>query len=291
MKRNRLLTPVVFLAAFLFLVPASTGQVDTTAVIAAWNISGFNPIEDARIPRLARAIADIDPEVIALSEVHPDEVVDKLILELSKLGACYQGKILHQTAIQNLAILYKTGVSVSNVQLVDGSDNNNQALRKALTADVRVGQFDFKLLALHLKSGRGNAERTTRTQQATVLAGFVSSATSGAEKDVLIIGDYNMIPVQDDANFQAMNPSNFIRFVSSEDLAGQVTHISDPATGSGNLLDGYAISRDHTHEYIEGTLTIVPLPRILGINVTEYNSNYSDHFPLAARFRITVDDD
>ena len=50
-------------------------------------------------------------------------------------------------------------------------------------------------------------------------------------------------------------------------------------------------SQDHTQEYIEGSLLIVPLPRIFGITLADYEEDYSDHLPLAARFRITVDDD
>ena len=288
---NRRVFSLVLVATIVAFAAPSTGQVDTTAVIAAWNLSGFNPIEGSRIPRLAKAIADIDAAVVALVEVNPNEVVDKLVIELGKLGACYQFKILDQTARQNLAILYKTGVSVTNPQFIAGSDDNNSQLRKALTADVRVGQFDFKIIALHLKSGRTSANRETRSRQATVIANFIATATAGPEKDVLVVGDYNMIPDQDAVNFTAMNPSGFLRFVSSEDLSGQISHISDATTGTGSLLDGYAISKDYTQEYIEGSLQIVPLPRILKITLTEYGRNYSDHFPLAARFRITVDDD
>lgn len=49
-------------------------------------------------------------------------------------------------------------------------------------------------------------------------------------------GDYNMIPGEDQTNFDAMNPSNFLRFVSSEDLAGQISL----ASGSGESLRGGA---------------------------------------------------
>lgn len=283
--RKHLVPSLVLGLAILIFAPLSGGQVDTTAVIAAWNLKGFEPIDDARIARLARALADLDAEVVALAEVNPDDVLDKLILELGKLGACYQRKILDQTARQNLAILYKTGVWVSNVQLVEGSDDGNAALRKALAADVRVGQFDFKIVALHLKAGRTTNNRQQRTRQATVLAGFVSVATAGAEKDVLVLGDYNMIPVEDAENFAAMNPTGFLRFVSSEDLAGQFSHVG------GSLLDGYAISREHTREYIEGSLVIVPFHRVLQVSLQGYEGLYSDHLPLVARFRITVDDD
>lgn len=281
-----------FLLVTLVLFPGLfTAQVDTTAVIAAWNLSGFGSIGAERIPNLARALADIDAEVVALSEVNPDSVVNDLVLELSKLGAAYSVKIIDQTANLNLAILYKAGVYVTGEQLIDGSDDGNSGLRKALTADVRVGQFDFKIVALHLKAGRTSSNRTVRTRQNAVLADFIESATAGSEKDVLVVGDYNMVPGQDAENFDAMNPDDFLRFISSEDLSDQFSHISNPVAGTGNLLDGYAISQDYTQEYIEGSLLIVPLPRIFGITLAGYEEDYSDHLPLAARFRITVDDD
>ena len=86
-----------------------------------------------------------------------------------------------------------------------------------------------------------------------------------------------------------MDPTNFLRFISSEELSGQFTHIG--STGPGNLLDGYAISRQHTSEYIADSLQVLPLHQILGLTLTEYSDQVSDHLPLEARFRITEDDD
>lgn len=289
--RTRFLCSLFLLLVLVSFTPVSTGQVDTTAVIAAWNLSGFGSIEAERIPNLARALADIDAEVVALSEVNPDSVVNDLVLELSKLGAAYSVKIIDQTANLNLAILYKAGVFVTEEQLIEDSDDGSSGLRKALVADVRVGQFDFKIIALHLKSGRSADSRTIRTRQNEVIADFIETATTGDEKDVLILGDYNMVPGQDAENFDALSPTDLLRFISTEELNGQISRISNPDTGSGNLLDGYAISRDHTGEYIEKSIVIVPLPEILQVSLADYVEDYSDHFPLAARFRITVDDD
>ncbi len=287
---SRFLRSLALFFAVLLLTASSFGQIDTTATIVGWNLKGFGAIPDSRLPNLARVIADVDTEVIALAEVNPDDVVDRLILELSKLGACYQGKVVDQPAIQNLAILYKTGVAVTNVALLDGSDDGNSGLRKALTADVRVGLFDFKLIALHLKSGRGSAERQTRSRQAAVIRSFIELATGAAEKDVLIVGDYNMIPGQDDQNFADMNPAGFVRFVSSEGLVGQFSHIGSGGT-PGNLLDGYAVSADHAREYIEKSLRIIRADQVLGLTLAQFDAEVSDHLPVVARFRASLDDD
>ena len=289
MRKRFLIVPVAVLILALSSIVFS--QVDTTAVVAAWNVEGFEAISAEKAQRLARAIADLDAEVIALSEVNPDSVADQIVTALGALGADYQRTILDQTARQNLALLHKTGVTVSNATLIPGSDDDNPDLRKALAANVRIGRFDFIVIAVHLKSGRGDEERATRSRQAEVIASFINDATAGAEKDVLLIGDYNMRPEQDQENFSALNPDQFLRFISSEDLAGQISHISNCAPNRGSLLDGYAISRQHTTEYVHGSLRIFPLDRALQLNCVAYTRDVSDHLPVIARFRITRDDD
>ncbi len=89
--------------------------------------------------------------------------------------------------------------------------------------------------------------------------------------------------------FDALSPGDFLRFISSEELTGQFSRIG--SSGSGSLLDGYAISRQHTSEYIADSLQILPLHEILGLTLMQYRNQVSDHLPLEARFRITEDDD
>lgn len=279
------------LSALLFLVTFALSQSDTTAVIAAWNVAGFQPISATKAEFIAKAIADLDAEVIALCEVKPDTIPDQLEDELDDLGADYDSVILDQTAGQNLAVLFKTGVTLTHPQLIAGSDDGNPSLRKALVANVKVGQFDFILISVHLKAGRQSSARAIRNRQADVIADFIENATSGAEKDVLLVGDYNMIPGQDLSNFTRISANGFLRFISSEDLAGEISHISNPEGPTGSLLDGFAISNNHTREYVEGSLFIFPVFRALGLELTEYKEEVSDHLPLVARFRVTTDDD
>ena len=56
-------------------------------------------------------------------------------------------------------------------------------------------------------------------------------------------------------------------------------------------LDGYAIARDHTREYVEGSLRVVRLDRRMGMRPPQYSSKVSDHFPMMATFDIREDDD
>lgn len=283
---SSLVAGVLLIPCPAFAAPSST---DSTANIAAWNLKGFGGIPATRFDELAEVISFIDAEVIAVVEVSPDSAAMDITNELNAMGLCYRSVLLDQSANMNIAVLHKCSAQVTNPRLIDGSDNGNSSLRKALAVDVRVGQFDFILITVHMKAGRGSTNRGVRDNQAQAIAAFIQSETSGAEKDVLVVGDYNMIPVEDDTNFTAMNPSSFLDFVSSSDLAGEFTHIT--SSGAGNLLDGYAVSNQHTVEYLPATLRILPMHDTLGLSLDDYRDNVSDHLPVTADFIVLIDDD
>jgi hypothetical protein len=106
---------------------------------------------------------------------------------------------------------------------------------------------------------------------------------------VLVIGDYNMIPGEDDNNFETLNAAGALRFVSSEDLAGGFSHIS--SGGPGNLLDGYAFAKVDAAEYQEGTVEIVQMHSTMGLTLSQFVSRVTDHLPVVAEFNIDTDHD
>jgi len=296
--------PVLVLTLLISSICASAALGQTNATVAAWNLGGFEPIPPARVERLARVIHNLRPHVIALTEVNPaEEVLQKLVDDLGEMGDNYCFLYFPENAFQNIALLYRCNVQVTDDELIAGSDDNNPTLRKALAAKIKIRNFDFYIIAVHLKSARGTAERATRTRQATAIANYISLKTSGNEKDVLVVGDYNMIPIDDEVNFSALSPgpsnSEFLRFVSTEKLSGQASHISRCDPLGGNLLDGYAISRAHTGEYRSNSLRMPTLtdpifaqPAGAPMNCVNYKGFISDHFPLVAQFKVNgVDDD
>jgi endonuclease/exonuclease/phosphatase family metal-dependent hydrolase len=273
-------------------------QTDTTATIAAWNVKGLDedPITPERAKLIAKAIAYLDAEVVALSEVHPNDAAAWIVRELNLLGASYDPPILlpqGTEVVQNLAILHKKGVRVFEQELIQGSDVppgfdavTYQRARRALAARVAVGQFDFLMVVVHLKSSRAEASRNLRSAQAGVIAQYIKDKTipPGRDKDVLVLGDYNMIPEQDEVNFTALSPTGFLRFVSY-DLIGQFSHFHSCQPPKGNLLDGFAVSTPVT-EYVRGSVRLFPLDRALGLSCDAYTHDVSDHLPILASFLV-----
>lgn len=285
----------LFVVAFC-LTCLITGYGQERATIVGWNIEGVDAIPEERIARIAGVIRKLSPDLIVLSEVNPDEVPAKIV---QQLGSDYQAPVIlaqKPTVVQNIALIFKTGISVTDAKLIDGTDLSEEPRsRRALTANVRIGSFDFILIGVHLKSSRDNASRKKRTRQCRALANFISQAVSGNEKDVLIIGDYNMIPrmgqnANDEVNFVALSPQNFLRFVSTDFLLGQTSHIDRCNPLRGNLLDGFAISRNFTTEYVAGSTRLISFNQ-LGSSCAAFRRDVSDHRPVISTFRLIADDD
>ena len=261
-----------------------------TARIAAWNLNGSSGIPQDQAEGQAKALAILDAEILALVEINSSSRVETLINKLADTGVCYEKKTVNQIAGQDITVIHKCDVSVENPRLVPDSDDGKGHLPRALAVDAQVGEFDFLLIAVHLQAGRGSPQRATRDRQTQAIARFIRRETDGqAEKDVLLVGDYNMIPGQDISNFHNLSPSGFLDFISSHDLRAASSHIS--SSGAGNLLDGYAITAGRTKEYVEGSLAVVRVDRAMGKSLQRFRIDVSDHLPLAATFRIDTDDD
>jgi len=189
-----------------------------------------------------------------------------------------------------IALLWKDGVTVTDAELIPESDlGTHQEYRKALAAKFRIGNFDGSIIGVHLKSGRAQSSRDDRTMQADAIAEFIQRVTAGSEKDIIDLGDYNIIPatdddVKEDENFVAMNPDGKLFFISSEFLDSG-SHLQSNGA-FGNRLDGFAITQDDTDEFVGGSLQIYALWHAMKLGRPQYASHVSDHLPLVARFDI-----
>ena len=305
MKRFFTLILALSLGVSIGWTPAGLGQPQTFARLAAWNQQGVSFTDDDQVvpihkpAQLRAAIAGINPDVIALSEVNSRAAMDEIVATPFANGQSYRVDMDDsQPGPQKIAVLFRVSpdVSITNRRAIPGSDDNNAALRKAYAFDGRIRNFDFLLIAVHLKSGRGNTERKTRNRQTKAIATFIRDQTNGPEKDVLVVGDYNMVPGQDAENFSNLSPgpnsNEFLRFISS--TLGVPSHIGTCVNASnftGNLLDGFSISRAHTSEWT-GSIRIQQLQALMpNMWCAKYKATVSDHLPLVARFRTSSPDD
>ncbi len=268
----------------------------STASIAAWNLAGFHGITDERLRTQAKGLSLIDAEFVTLVEIPTEQHLITLQTELlDQHGLAYDYTYLDQNAATNhplnIGILHKTGITVTNAQLLKGSNGGDPARRKAFTADVKIGKFDFHLIAVHLKSGRELASQKLRDEQCKAIGAYITDLRGDGNRnpDILLMGDFNMIPGQDISNFHHLGGDDLMDFLSSWDLQDRFSHILQ--AGRANLLDGFAISQRFSTEYIRGSLRLFPMHWTLDMGREKFRNEVSDHLPFVASFRITVDRD
>lgn len=256
----------------------------TTANIAAWNLNGFFPIPSKRLKKQVEGLALLDAEIVALVEINPLSVLDTLVEGLEDKSVSYEYTVLEQDNDLNIGVLYKKGVIASNPRFIDGSDLGDSRRRKAFVVDMSIGKFDFQLIVVHLKSGRNANDQKLRDDQAKVIGQYIQDLRENSREDILLMGDFNMIPGQDISNFHHLGGDDLMDFLSSWDLQSRYSHLLKK--GRANLLDGFAISRTFSTEYIRGSLRIFPMHWSMDIGRERFRKTVSDHLPFVASFRI-----
>jgi endonuclease/exonuclease/phosphatase family metal-dependent hydrolase len=262
----------------------------STVQIAAWNLAGFQQISEERLKAQILGLSYLDADLVMLVEINPISHLDNLVEGLRTKGVRCKGAILPQVAgnpALNIGILYKEGIEVSNLALLEGSEGSYPNGRRALTADVKVGKLDIHLIGVHLKSERTPDAQRIRDSQCRVIGNYITALRADAANDgrmIMLLGDYNMIPGQDVSNFHLLGGDDLMDFVSSWDLQEKFSHILEK--GPTNLLDGYAISTKGSSRYIPGTLRLFPMHWTMKLGQDAFRRRVSDHLPFIAGFRI-----
>jgi endonuclease/exonuclease/phosphatase family metal-dependent hydrolase len=297
---------------------------DSVARIAAWNVAsgrsntGGTPIPAERIARLGKVIAEkVKPDVMVLEEVWTADAAKELAAAATKAGFPLEAVVVPaqgEGVVQLVAMIKRPGVEVSDVELIKGSDDlldgdqaEEKSSRKAVLAKVKIGKFDFYLIGVHLKSklvvkGVEQTPLQMRDRQLKNIEARIEELIKGPEKDVLMIGDYNMTPKgeepageqDDEQNFKTLNASGQFRFLSTE-VKG-ATHMGYyRGEIHRSKLDGYAISKGAEKEYRKDSFHILDAAA-LGAKEEQFTDKrsaefLSDHYPIVAEFETTEDDD
>lgn len=254
--------------------------------VAVWNLAGYGGIPDARRRRQALGLALLDADLVTLVEINPPGYIDLLAENLRRYGLDYATTILPQDGDLHIGFLHKAGVSVTNPRFVDGSRGDYANGRQALEVDVRAGKFSAVVIAVHLKSGRDAPEQALRDTQCRAIGVHITdlrSAPATARRTLLLMGDFNMIPGQDVSNFHHLGGDDLMDFVSSWDLQDRFSHILEK--GRANLLDGFAVSRTFSTDYVRGSLRLFPMHWTMEMGRERFRREVSDHLPFVASFR------
>ncbi len=267
------------------------------ARIAVWNLAGFNQFNSAvgispnskRAKSQAEGLALLDAELVTLVEVSPVSHITRLAQLLKdEYDLPYDHTIVPQPHGNiHIGFLHKKGVEVSNAKLIAGSQGSYAKGRRAIQADVKIGKFRAILIGVHLKSGRDASEQKKRDSQCKKIGKHIAELrkTPGlTRRTIMLMGDFNMIPGQDVSNFHHLGGEDLMDFVSCWDLQDRYSHILPK--GRANLLDGFAVSRTYSTDYVRGSLRLFPMHWTMDMGREVFKKQVSDHLPFVASVRI-----
>lgn len=263
---------------------------------AVWNLAGFTrpgrPVgisaRSKKAEKQAEGLALLDAEFVTLVEVSPLNYIETLVERLKTFGVDYNHTILPQKSGNiHIGFLHKPGIEVSNPRFIDGSEGDYGRGRQAFAVDISIAKLKAIVIGVHLKSGRDRDEQKTRDSQCKVIGDYVTNVhqTPGLKRRaIFLMGDFNMIPGQDVSNFHYLGGDDVMDFVSSWDLQDRFSHILEK--GRANLLDGFAVSRNFSTDYIKGSLRLFPMHWTMDMGREAFRRSVSDHLPFVASFKI-----
>lgn len=235
--------------------------------------------------RIADVIRKIDADVIGVQEIENEQALLKVMTFLP--GYSY---IMGNTGwIQNPAVIYKNDINVKYIMDYSPLAVKDNKTRSGLWVKVKKGNFDFYMMVVHFKSTSSfdnTPELRTesfqlRQQQAKVLRKWADSlVNSGAEQDIIVVGDFNDNP-------NRTNMRNLEYLVND----GEFTFITKDLTSCKNprwdLIDHVAVNRSAKNRYVSGSEFVYNFFQ----SYWEYQSEMiSDHCPVMVSFEIESPD-
>ncbi|MFK7745526.1 MAG: GMP synthase [Roseobacter sp.] len=263
---------------------------------AVWNLAGYTrpgqPVgisgRSKKAQKQAEGLALLDAEFVTLVEVSPLNYINTLVSKLNGFGLCYNHTILEQkNGNIHIGFLHKPGIEVTNPRFIPGSEGSYGRGRQAFAVDVKIAKLTATIIGVHLKAGRDKDEQEMRDSQGKVIGDWITNlqATKGTKRRaIFLMGDFNMIPGQDVSNFHHLGGDDVMDFVSSWDLQDRFSHILEK--GRANLLDGFAVSRKYSTDYIKGSLRLFPMHWTMDMGREAFRKEVSDHLPFVASFKI-----
>lgn len=235
--------------------------------------------------RIASVIEQTDADVLGLEEIKNSDALRRVLKYIPEYDY-YVGTHGHS---QNLGVLFRKNVFLKVEQeympvAVDTARN-----RPGLVLSCRKGNFDWKMMVVHLKSSSRydstiemqTAARTTRTVQVEKCARWVDSTLkTSKEQDLFIIGDFNDFPKRvKNPTLTALLVNTSIEFLTYESKSCK----NDKWFGIDHIL----CSKSAKKRYITGSDHAVNFYA----QYTEIEAEkISDHCPMIVDFDVSAPD-
>ncbi len=286
-------------AAAAFFCSCGSGEAsEATARIGTWNLEWFGALgrSEDDIRQIAAIIRELEVDVLALQEITCPCAMEQLAAELPG----YEYFISPQRVPQKLALLWNSE-RVGEVRFDrDAYDalwrvadtGLDRESRQPLVFRLDIGEFDFTLVVVHLKS-IPEAERSVeiRNVQFGALNSWLRAEleAEGAERDIIIAGDFNSYTRG--ISSERLLAAGLVEFATANLPSGEYSNIWYGREGGRNLslIDQIAVTPELRAGEMVGIEPIRDWDAEIGPR--RYEERVSDHLPVVAVFRTDSDID
>jgi endonuclease/exonuclease/phosphatase family metal-dependent hydrolase len=313
------------------LVPPKFRGTDKYLDVISWNIRYFDAKDPDRVQAIADVMAELNADFFVLTEIAGDGALEGVCEKLADVKAGFYSTHYGATGKQQLVAMMwdrdwvraKTDplelFKSENLKVPGESGTKPQDVFprlplwgyfEALPGNPGVEGFTFELVGVHLKAQgpgpkgyKGQITRwgiPQRTQAAERLASWLMDSHEHYDTDVIVIGDWNATPDQDEwKRLRELEDDGEIRFTKLN-KTGEVSHLvrlnaSGPA---GSRIDLHVITKAADAHGVPNNMGVVikwqpfdDLATMVSADRVAYfkalKQRFSDHLPVVSRFYLT----
>ncbi len=242
--------------------------------IASFNIRKFsdNSRTDEELKQIAEVLSEFD--LIAVQEVLGDPIILNRTMKMLPGYDFIVSEEVGNTQKERYAFIFNDKIEVvsEGKTYYDKFDN---FLREPYYATFKSGEFDFKIITVHILYGDRASDRTGEMKQIASVYKYYQEKDS--ENDLILTGDFNTQPTQDNFEYIWAIPDVTIAIQEGKSTLGKTGNLYDNIIFDSNTDEYTRLSGIH---YFDS-----------GMDMDKAKEAISDHRPVYAVFCTGIDDD
>jgi hypothetical protein len=313
------------------LVPKKFQGTDKYLDVVSWNIRWFDAADADRVKAITDVLGVLNSDFFVLTEIASDGALDGVCDQLAKTNAGFYSTCYGTTGREQRIVLMWdrdwVRAKTEPAELFKDEDLRVPAewgtkpqsvfprlplwgYFEALASKPGDEGFNFELVGVHLKAQgpnpqgyKGPSKRwgiPQRTQAAERLASWLTNYHEHYDTDVIVIGDWNATPDQEEwSRLRQLEQTDEIRFASinKKEEVSHLVRLNASGPG-GTRIDLHLVTREAEANAVPKNMGVVikwkpfdNLKSMVAADRVKYfkalKKRFSDHLPVVSRFYLT----
>ncbi len=280
----------IFVLITLFFVNSKL-RADEYITVGTFNIEWLGDGIDDQKPRnkqeyaeLARVIKELNADVLALQEIENQDAIKLVLNNMPQ----YNAIILSTNGKQNVGFLYKKDIKIINTLEYKPLQVIPNKTRSGFIVTAKKGNFDFKMMIVHLKSTSSfdntNQLRQKSFQIRNVQVGILNNWADSClkytdERDLVILGDFN-------DHIYKPN-SQIIKFGENKKLVCLTKDLKSCLRSDWYTIDNIFVSKSVEKRVLTNS---VAMENFKAYVEDKYKNSISDHCPVIIKLNTSLPD-